>query len=60
MEVENALRATIQRGEVGYAELTNVLVDQFLSTTKPKVCYSSVVDLQEIFTIDKYKINQLH
>jgi hypothetical protein len=60
MEVENALRATIQRGEVGYAELTNVLVDQFLSTTKPKVCYSSVVDMQEIFTTDKYKINQLH
>jgi hypothetical protein len=60
MEVDHALRATVQRGELSYAELTNVLVDQLLSTTKSQYCYSSVVDLPEIFTIDKYKIYQLH
>jgi hypothetical protein len=60
MEVDNALTATIQRGESGYTDVTKVLVDRFLESAKIEVGYKSILDLKDIFASDKYRINQLH
>lgn len=60
MEVDNALRSTIQRGESGYTDIAKVLVDRFLESAKIEIGYKSILDLKDIFASDKYRINKLH
>jgi hypothetical protein len=59
-EVDYALRSIVQRGESGYTALTNALVDRFLESAKIEIGYNSILDLKDIFAIDKYRINKLH
>lgn len=56
-EVDHALRATIQRGSIGYTDITKALVDQFLGSTKTEIRYKSVLDLKDVFNISQYRIN---
>jgi hypothetical protein len=59
-EVNYALRSTIQRGESGYTDITKILVNLSFSSAKIGSRYESILDLKDIFTIDKYRIDQLH
>jgi hypothetical protein len=59
-EVDHALGVTIQRGASGYTDITKALVDQFLGSTKTEIRYKSVLDLKDVFSISKYRINKLH
>ncbi len=51
------LRRTIKAASVPYTELSKSLVDQFLESTKTEIRYESVLDLQKVFNLDRYKIN---
>jgi len=59
-EIDNALRSIIQRAAIGYSNLTKVLVDQFFASSTTEIRYESVLDLENVFTVDQYRINQLH
>ena len=51
------LKETIEREKLGYTELTQVLIDQFFASAKSKSRYDSVLDLKDVFNIDKYQID---
>jgi hypothetical protein len=60
MEVDHALRSTVESAAIGYTNLSNTLVDQFLSSDKTEVRYKSVLDLKDVLALDQYRINRLH
>jgi hypothetical protein len=59
-EVDYALGIALQRASIGYTDLTKTLVDQFLESVKIKESYESVLNLKDVFDLDKYRVNQLH
>jgi hypothetical protein len=60
MEVDHALRATVERAVIGYTDLTKALIDQFFASETTEIRYESVLDLKNVFTLDYYRVNQLH
>jgi hypothetical protein len=59
-EVDHAMTATVERTAIGYTNLTKTLVDQLFASVKTEIGYKSILDLKNVFTIDQYRINQLH
>ena len=59
-EVESALVSVLERGASGYTELTKALVEQFFTSTKTETRYESVLDLKDLFTLDQYRIKNIH
>ena len=57
--LDSALRSTVERGAIGYTDLTKALVDQFFTSEKAEIRYESVLDLKDLFILDQYRINQL-
>ena len=55
-----ALKSAVSRGAIGYTDLTKTLVDQFFASETTQSRYESVLDLKDIFTLDRYRINDLH
>jgi hypothetical protein len=52
---------TIMEGEKrGYGNLTKALIDQLFAKPQTEIRYDCVLDLKDIFNIDKYRINQLY
>ena len=60
MEVDHALRSTVERTVIGYTDLTKALVDQFFASETTEICYESVLDLKNLFPLDHYRVNQHH
>jgi hypothetical protein len=60
MEVGHALRSTVERAAIGYIDLTKALVNQFFASETTESRYESVLDLKNVFTLDHYRVNQLH
>lgn len=58
--VDSALRSTVERAASGYTDLTKTLVDQFFASETTEIRYESVLDLKDLFTLDQYRVNQLH
>lgn len=56
----SAMRTTLERAASGYTDLTKALIDQCFASAKTEIRYKSVLDLKNIFTLDQYRINQLH
>ncbi|WP_293150177.1 MULTISPECIES: hypothetical protein [unclassified Microcoleus] len=55
-----ALKSAVTRGAIEYTDLTKTLVDQFFASETTEIRYESVLDLKDIFTLDRYRINDLH
>jgi hypothetical protein len=58
--VARALGLAVERGAIGYTDLTKALVDQFFASETTEIRYESVLDLKNVFTLDHYRVNQLH
>jgi hypothetical protein len=58
--VDSALRSTVERAASGYTDITKTLVNQFFTSAKTESRYKSVLDLKDLFTLDQYRVNQLH
>lgn len=56
----SALNSTLTRAVSGYTELTKALVDQFFASAQTEIRYESVLDLKNLFSLDRYRINDLH
>ncbi|MGI0481758.1 hypothetical protein ACN4EE_13330 [Geminocystis sp. CENA526] len=56
----SGMRKTVEQGANGYTNLTKILVDQCFTSSKTDIRYKNVLDLQPIFTLDQYQINQLY
>ena len=57
--VAHALGLAVGRAASGYTDLTKALIDQFFASETTEIRYESVLDLKDIFTLDRYRINQL-
>jgi hypothetical protein len=55
----NVIEGTISERKTAYINLTKILVDRRFSSIQPQQYYQSVLDLKDIFNIDKYRINKL-
>lgn len=60
IEVDNALASTIQLAEIEYTNLTTTLINQSLTSKNTEICYRSILNLNDVFTVHKYRINKLH
>jgi hypothetical protein len=60
MEVDHALKTTVERSTIGYITLTKLLFDQSFTSLKTELDYKNVLDLRDIFALDQYQINRLH
>ncbi|WP_333368278.1 hypothetical protein [Microcoleus sp. N3A4] len=58
--VARALSSAVGKAANGYTDLTKALVDQFFASETTEIRYESVLDLKDIFTLDRYRINQHH
>jgi hypothetical protein len=54
------LKATIDREKIGYIDLTETLIDRFFTEVKTERHYGSVLDLKDVFNIDKYQIGSFN
>jgi hypothetical protein len=54
------IQETISEGETAYIDISKSLIDRRFSSIQPQQYYQSVLDLKDIFNIDKYRINKLH
>ncbi|MEG4944034.1 hypothetical protein [Microcoleus sp. F4-D5] len=57
---KSALVSVLERGASGYTELTKALIDQFFASETTEIRYESALDLKDIFTLDRYRVNRLH
>ncbi|GBL17037.1 hypothetical protein MTo_04364 [Microcystis aeruginosa NIES-1211] len=57
---QSAMRKTVEQGANGYTNLTKILVDQCFISSKTEIRYKNVLDLQQILTLDQYRINRLY
>jgi hypothetical protein len=57
--VAGALNSAVTQGGIGYIDLTKTLVDQFFASETTEIRYESVLDLKDIFTLDRYRVNNL-
>jgi hypothetical protein len=57
---QSAMRKTVEQSANGYTNLTKTLVDQCFTSGKTEIRYKNVLDLQQIFSLDQYRINQLY
>ncbi|MEG4944035.1 hypothetical protein [Microcoleus sp. F4-D5] len=60
VEVTSALNSILTQAAIGYTDLTKALVDQFFTSAQTEIRYESVLDLKDIFTLDRYRVNRLH
>jgi len=60
VEVTSALNSILTQAAIGYTELTKALVDQFFTSAQTEIRYESVLDLKDLFTLDRYRVNRLH
>jgi hypothetical protein len=60
VDVVFTLNSILMQAASGYTELTKALVDQFFTSAKTEIRYESVLDLKDIFTFDRYRVNRLH
>ncbi|MEG3875149.1 MULTISPECIES: hypothetical protein [unclassified Microcoleus] len=58
--LDPALNSAVTRGASGYTDLTKALVDQFFTSETTEIRYESVLDLKDLFTLDRYRIKNLH
>ncbi|MEG5081296.1 hypothetical protein QUB53_11595 [Microcoleus sp. AT8-B4] len=58
--VDSALRSAVGLAASGYTDLTKALVDQFFASETTESRYESVLDLKDLFTLDRYRIKNLH
>jgi hypothetical protein len=58
MEVDHALRSTVQKVEIGYTDITKTLIQQSISSSKTEIRYAGILDLNSSFSIDKYQIKR--
>ena len=54
---QSAMRKTVEQSANGYTNLTKTLVDQCFTSGKTEIRYKNVLDLQQIFSLDQYRIN---
>jgi hypothetical protein len=62
MDDDQAISATefrLEHERFGYNDLTEALIDRFFASSKTEIHYNSVLDLKDIFNLDKYRINSL-
>ncbi len=45
-----------EQEKIGYIELNKALIARVLASIKPEIHYSSLLDLKDVFDIDKYRI----
>ncbi|MEG4246764.1 hypothetical protein QUA46_27620 [Microcoleus sp. MON2_D6] len=57
--VDSALRSAVGLAASGYTDLTKALVDQFFASETTESRYESVLDLKDLFTLDRYRIKKL-
>ncbi|MEG3878372.1 hypothetical protein QT972_13405 [Microcoleus sp. herbarium7] len=57
--VASALNSAVGRGASGYTDLTKALIDQFFASEMTESRYESVLDLKDLFTLDRYRIKNL-
>ncbi len=50
------IRDVTANEKIGYADLNQALIDNFFSSTKVEIRYNSVLDLRNVFDIDKYRM----
>jgi hypothetical protein len=55
--VASALRSTIKQAASGYTDLTKILIDQFFASETTEICYETVLDLKDLFTLHHYRVN---
>jgi hypothetical protein len=58
--VRSALNKTIKKGTDQYINLTKTLLNRRFTSVQIEQRYESVLDLKDVFNIDKYQINPLH
>ncbi|MCC3412032.1 MAG: hypothetical protein JGK24_12195 [Microcoleus sp. PH2017_29_MFU_D_A] len=59
MSVARAFELAVGKAAIGYTDLTKALVDQFFASEATEIRYESLLDLKDIFTPDRYRINDL-
>ncbi|MCC3603983.1 MAG: hypothetical protein JGK24_12200 [Microcoleus sp. PH2017_29_MFU_D_A] len=57
--VAGALDSAVGQAAIGYTDLTKALIDQFFASETTEIRYESVLDLKDLFTLDRYRINNL-
>jgi hypothetical protein len=55
-EAMDRLRKVTTEEKIGYIDLNQSLIDQLFASTKVEICYSSILDLKNIFNINKYRM----
>ncbi|MCC3565890.1 MAG: hypothetical protein JGK30_03220 [Microcoleus sp. PH2017_40_RAT_O_B] len=59
MSVARAFELAVGKAAIGYTDLTKALVDQFFASEATEIRYESLLDLKDLFTPDRYRINDL-
>jgi hypothetical protein len=54
------LKATIDTEKIGYIDLNKTLINEFFTSTKTERHYGSILDLKDIFNIEKYQIGSFN
>jgi hypothetical protein len=55
----SSLRSTSDGEKLGYTELIEVILGQFLAESKTDIRYDSILDLKDVFNLDEYRIHPL-
>jgi hypothetical protein len=50
------IRDVTEKEKIGYTDLNQVLINQLFTSRKMEIRYNSVLDLENIFNIDKYRM----
>jgi hypothetical protein len=58
--VMSALKSTIENLTDKYINLTKILIDHSFASTNTDLRYKNVLDLKDVFAIDKYRVNKLY
>ncbi|MCC3473215.1 MULTISPECIES: hypothetical protein [unclassified Microcoleus] len=59
MSVARAFELAVGKAAIGYTDLTKALIDQFFASETTEIRYESLLDLKDLFTPDRYRINDL-
>jgi hypothetical protein len=50
------IRDVTEKEKIGYTDLNKALIDNFFASTKMEISYNSVLDINNVFNIDKYRM----
>jgi hypothetical protein len=50
------IRDVTAKEKIGYTDLNKALIDKLFDSTKAEISYNSVLDLKNVFNIDKYRM----